>query len=51
MKTQNVNDVEAVTDVKILFNACEHANTFGALNMNNSNVNVAEDFRLVVAST
>ena len=40
MKTQNVNDVEAVTDVKILFNACEHANTFGALNMNNSNVNV-----------
>ena len=40
MKTQNVNDVEAVTDVKISFSACEeHANNFGALNMKNENSN------------
>ena len=40
MKTQNVNDVKAVTDVKISFSVCEeHANTLGALNMKNENSN------------
>ena len=40
MKTKNVNDVEAVTDVKISFSACEeHANNLGALNMKNENSN------------
>jgi hypothetical protein len=41
MKTQNVNDVEAVTDVKISFNVCEeHTKNVGALSMKNENSNI-----------